>query len=206
LLLRRERGPELRKYIWRLYELGASQSPVLLHEQTDTNWSAFDMAFAAGGERFLVWNGGPKDTNRTIHAYDAASGKELWKAATERTEGDLRVCIDVTGKCFGYPAYAPLNKRLRVVSFSDFGEVGVTAERCEAIPPSGQQSAGDACLFLDGTGKHVVPLVTDWQSLSYVSAFSPNGKLLVWGTAEGVVLVADIQAVLGRLSDLRPSK
>jgi len=35
-----------------------------------------------------------------------------------------------------------------------------------------------------------------------VSAFSPDGKRLAWGTEEGVVLVADIEEVRRRLSGL----
>ncbi len=200
LLLRRERPPGHRKGVWRLHELGASESPVLLHEQTETNWSPVNLVFAPGAGRFLVWHAGGQGGPITIRAYDVASGRELWKAATQGTNPDLRVCADPSGRWFAYTAYA--STRLRLMRFSDFREIGTAAERCEAISPSGQQFVNHDQLMAVLKGTERIPLVTDWTALSWVSAFSPDGTRLAWGTEEGAVLVADIQEVRRRLSGL----
>ena len=98
---------------------------------------------------------------------------------------------------------------MRLLRFSDFREIGTTAAGYDAISPSGQEFASSGSgsqrwLLPDCTGpKHGIPLATDWIGLSWVSTFSPNGKLLAWGTEEGAVLVADLQAVRERLSTLR---
>jgi WD40 repeat protein len=201
LLLRREQAFGPQRWIWRLHELAASARPVLLHEQTETNWSALDMAFAPGGERFLVWNGWPGEAKQYIRAIDVTSGRELWKAATETPRSDMRVCLDPAGRSFAY--MADLSLHLCLMRLSDFKEMGATADRCQAIGPSGKQFTLGQWLLLDHPGStHGIPLVTDWRALSFVSAFSPDGRLLAWATEEGVVLVADIEAVRRRLSAL----
>ncbi|HXP61153.1 MAG TPA: protein kinase [Dongiaceae bacterium] len=200
LLLRRERpasGPQ--KWVWRLHELGASEAPVLLHEQRATNWAPVNLFFAPGGGRFLVWHPGGEGGRNTILACDAASGLELWKAATQGTNPDLRVCADPSGRWFAYTAYASM--RLRLMRFSDFREIGTAAEHCEAISPFGLEFVEHE-LISDRKGSDRTPLATDWTALSWVSAFSPDGTRLAWGTEEGVVLVASIQEVRRRLAGL----
>ena len=203
LLLRRERASKPRRWIWRLLELAESAHPILLHEQTETNWSALDMAFPAGGNRFLVWNGWPAETRQIIRAIDATSGREVWKAATGQPSGDLRICLDPSGRSFGYWTYEL--SHMRLMRLSDFEEIGTTKDRCQAIGPSGERYfVRDEWLLLDRPDlKDRIPLGTDWRALSFVSAFSPNGKLLAQGTEEGVVLVVDIQATRHQLSTLR---
>ena len=203
LLLRRERASKPRRWIWRLHGLAEAAHPVLLHEQTETNWSTLDMVFPAGGKRFLVWNGWPGDTGQIIRAIEVNSGREVWKTATGRPSGDLRVCLDPTGRLFGY--WADQTSHMRLFRFSDFEEIGKTADYCQAIGPSGERFfPRDEWLLIDRPGlKHGIPLGTDWRALSFVSAFSPDGKLLAQGTEEGVVLVADIDALRQLLSTLR---
>jgi WD40 repeat protein len=203
LLLRRERASIQTREIWRLFELGAAETPVLLHEQSDTNWSAVDMRFAAGGERFLVWNGQPEGPPRIIRAYDAASGRELWHAATQRTAGAVAVVVDPTGQWFGYTA--DLSSRLRLVRFSDFTEIGTTVEFREAISPSGGEFVSGQAAFLDrSNADRAVPVVMDWQLLAFVSSFSPDGRLVAWGTEAGVVVVLHLEEVQQRLAGFRP--
>jgi WD40 repeat protein len=203
LLLRRERARERGRGIWRLYALSNSQSPELLHEQTETNWVVRDVALPEGARRFLVWSGGPKGAVRSMHVYDTETGRELWTAATERIEGDLRVCIEPRGEVFGYTA-SNSNSHLRLIRFSDFSELGTTAEDCDAIAPSGRGFARNGWFFPDTSGKsHGIPLLVDRGGAS-LPAFSPNGALLAWGTSEGDVFVVDTQELQRRLSSLLP--
>jgi hypothetical protein len=76
---------------------------------------------------------------------------------------------------------------------------------CQAIGPSGEQYFVQQEWFvLDRPGlKRGIPLGTDGRVLCFVSAFSPDGKLMAQGTEEGVVLVVDIEAVGQRLSALQ---
>jgi hypothetical protein len=71
LLLRREKCQTSQRRVWRLYELGAAPSAILLQEQTEGDWSVHNMAFAPGGDRFLVWHRPAEapGTNVLIHAY-----------------------------------------------------------------------------------------------------------------------------------------
>ncbi len=95
--------------------------------------------------------------------------------------------------------------RYRVVRLSDFKEFGHSPEHCQAIGPSGDQFAvhGPGGLQVRGLGgsESGLPLGSDW-SRSFPPSFSPDGKLLAWGTHEGVVLEADIAEVRRRLAGL----
>ena len=51
LLLRRERLGEDHVRRWRLYQLGDSETPTPLHEQSDRSWRTYGLAFAPGGRR-----------------------------------------------------------------------------------------------------------------------------------------------------------
>ena len=198
LLLRRERGSALRPSIWRLYQLGEAPGPVLLHEQPEMNSWAEELALAPGGERFLVWNGGAKGIPRVIRAYDVATGRELWRDATERTEGNSRILLDPTGKWFGYNAR--VSGAFRIMRFSDFQEIGTSLDGLQAISPSGDALSWPA--LSSGGRQPKVALTTDWELSPDAGAFGKEGKLLAWGTGQGVVLVINTQEVERRLASL----
>jgi hypothetical protein len=203
LLLRRERASPQLGSAWRLYELGDGESPTLLHEQSETNWLAEELALAPGGERFLAWNGGPNGAPRVIRAYDARSGRELWKSVTQRTSGNSRIWLDPTGQFFAYN-WDTEGKPCRVVRFSNFQEVGLTPKMCQAVGPTGREFGIRDCLAVDGApAESWLSLATDWQYSPDTMTFSADGKALAWGSLEGVVLVADIQEVRRRLAPFR---
>lgn len=177
LLLRCERPSPQRASIWRLFELGAPETPLLLRKQVETDWVPESVALAPGGERFLVWPDRPMGTRRAVRAYDVASGRVLWEAPTER-KGELRVWLDPTGRWLGYTAYGS-SYRLRLLRWADGKEVGSTPEVCQAIGPTGRDFYGDGWLYLDGADKKAaIPLETDWHRLPDWSAFSLDGRLL----------------------------
>jgi WD40 repeat protein len=203
-LLRREPVPDGRIWVWRLQNLGTSPTPELLHEQVDRIWSAEGVALSPRAEQFMILSGGPKGEARILHTYDLKSGRELWKTATEMNEDTFHLPFDPTGSKFGFQATIPSGGyHLRLFRSSDFAELGTTPRNCEAIAPYGMGYEGNASFFPGLTGeKNAIPLTTQWTWLGWLSAFSPNGKSLVWGTEDGIVLVADLQEVQQRLSTL----
>jgi len=200
-LLRRERAAENRRWIWRLHELATSEQPALLHQQTNTNWSALGMTFLVDGKRFLVWHASNSETESFLRAYDVVTGQEIWRTATGRSDGDLRVCLDPTGKKFAHDALS--GQPLRLFRLPDFQPIGLTAKGCIAIGPDGEQFLLSPWFLSGRPGDDGFPLWTDWESQSYVCAFSPNGSLVAWATVEGEVLVADLETVRCRLASLQ---
>jgi WD40 repeat protein len=198
LLVRREREPVSSTWIWRLYELKTNGARQLLHQQVEKDWRAQDLAFAPNGDWFLVGSGRGATGPQRVHAYRVADGRELWKSDMR---GDLRACFEPAGRFFACTADAP--RALRLIRCTDFKELGKTVDDCEALSSSGTQYRTSPPLVRDPEQKDDIHLTTDWTTNAWVSAFSPDGSFLAWGTEEGVVLVADIQEVRRRLALLR---
>jgi WD40 repeat protein len=198
LLLRREMSAEHSRWIWRLREL-ANSGPVLLHQQTNSNWSPGGMTFLVDGKRFLVWHGGHPEG--FLRAYDITTGQEIWQTATGTTNSDLRVCLEPGGGKFAHNSES--GQPLRLFRLPDFQTNGWTAKGCNAIGPNGEQFLLPPWLVSGQPGDKGIPLAADWIALAFVAAFSPDGTLLVWGTEEGEVLVADIATVRRRLASLK---
>jgi WD40 repeat protein len=198
LLLRREMSAEHSRWIWRLREL-ANSGPVLLHQQTNSNWSPGGMTFLVDGKHFLVWHGG--NPEGFLRAYDIATGREIWKVATGRNDGDLRICLDPGGRRFAHDSKS--GQPLRLFRLPDFQPVGLAATGCNAIGPSGEQFLLPPWFLSGRSGDDGFPLRTDWTELGFVSAFSLDGSLLAWGTEEGEVLLAHLDTVRRRLASLK---
>jgi WD40 repeat protein len=198
LLLRREMSAEHSRWIWRLREL-ANSGPVLLHQQTNSNWSPGGMTFLVDGKHFLVWHGG--NPEGFLRAYDIATGREIWKVATDRNDGDLRICLDPGGRRFAHDSKS--GQPLRLFRLPDFQPVGLAATGCNAIGPSGEQFLLPPWFLSGRSGDDGFPLRTDWTELGFVSAFSLDGSLLAWGTEEGEVLLAHLDTVRRRLASLK---
>jgi len=207
LLVRRERPsevPDEKLRVWRLRELGAARDPVLLHEQTETNWWAEGLLFQPGGKRFAVWNGGNVGTNRAVRIIQVSDGHEVWRRETALFKGDLRMCFDPGGKWFGCPADLPSPQGF--IDMEGLREMTSSKHGFEAISPSAKDFAGNSLgvPWLQRDGVAPVPLVAEGSQLGWVTAFSPDGKLLAWGTEEGLVHVAHIAEVVRRLAELDP--
>jgi hypothetical protein len=83
----------------------------------------------------------------------------------------------------------------------DFAEIGITGDDYLGVGPLAQEFAGPAWLFPDFLGdKHGIPVVTDWETGSSPPAFTPDGRLLVFGTEEGIVEVAELSVVREHLA------
>lgn len=187
---------------WRVYELPMDGPPVLVHEQTETNWVPYEVALPAGGETFFVSTtseGGPPPV---IRAYALNSGQKLWQVTVPGLKESM-MRPDPTGRWFAYQLDQAFH--FQVVSLSGFKKLGLSPEGCLAVGPSGDEFAVDGprgvsvCRCRGPEDR--VPLGSDWPTYSTPS-FSPDGKLLTWGTKQGAVLVADLQEVRRRLASL----
>jgi WD40 repeat protein len=201
LLLRREVSSESLRWIWRLHELAKSERPDLLHQQTNTDWSPVGMTFLMDGKRFLVWHGGNSETEGFLRAFDTATGREIWRTATGRGDGDLRVCLDPSGKRFAHDSVT--GHPLRMYGLPEFQPIGSTAKGCIALGPNREEFLIPPWLLSGQPPDKGFPLWTDWTEQGYVCAFSPDGTLLAWGTVEGEVLLAHLDTVRRRLASLK---
>ena len=142
LLLRRERSGEDHARCWRLYQLGGSETPTLLHEQSDRSWRPLGLALAPGGRRFLAWDNVGNQTNGVLRAYDT-EGRELWRASSPHCGSGLNVRLDPSGRRFAYlDSSSP--DAFELMDFEDFKEVSTLPRDCTALSPTGQ--------VLDGRG------------------------------------------------------
>jgi len=197
LLLRRERPGEDHARRWRLYQLGDSETPTLLHEQSDRSWETYGLALAPGGKRFLAWDNVGSPPNGVLRAYDM-EGKELWRA---RCPG-LVAHLDPSGRRFAYvDSRSP--DRLKLMDFEDFKEVSSLPAGCCALSPTGQSLDRRGWVYFDRfKPDKMLPMVTTDWTRNYMRCFSPDGKFVAQATEEGVLVISEIAEVRRRLEEL----
>ena len=184
-----------------MYELPDGKPATKVHEQRERSWRTYDVCFPGGGQRFLVREA-PNGRTQVIHVYDTVSGEELWHCGSAADSRWYYMRTDPGGQFFIYYT-GPDSELAHVVELSDFREVCRPEGLCQAIGPTGAPLVSGRwlvpefdhldrriCLEFDGH--------ENWQA----SSFSPSGKLLAWGTTEGVVVVADIREVMHRVASL----
>jgi WD40 repeat protein len=201
LLLRRERPGADRATRWRLNQLGDSETPTLLHEQSDRSWKTYGLAFAPGGRRFLAWDNDRNQTNSVLRAYDT-EGRELWRASSPRSGSGLGVHLDPSGRRFAY-CVSSSPDRYKLVDFEDLKEMSTLPALCTALSPTGQilDERGWVCLDPFKPDKMLPMVTTDW-TCNYMRCFSPDGKFVAQGTLEGVLVMSEIAEVTRRLGGL----
>jgi hypothetical protein len=201
LLLRREDPDKDHAERWRLYQLGDSEKPTLLHEQSDRSWRTLGLALAPGGRRFLASDNVGSPTNCVLRAYDT-EGRELWRASSPYCASGLNVRLDPTGRRFAY-LYSSSPDRYKLMDFEDFKEVSTLPADCGALSPTGQGLSSRGWVYLDHfkPDKMLPMLTTDWTR-NYMCCFSPDGKFVAQATDEGVLVISEISEVARRLAGL----
>jgi hypothetical protein len=201
LLLRREDPNKDHATRWRLYQLGDSETPTLLHEQSDRSWKTDGLALAPGGRRFLVWDTAGNQTNGVLRAYDT-EGRELWRANSPCCGSGLNVRLDPSGRRFAYyDSSSP--DRLKLMDFEDFKQISTLPANCGALSPRGQGLDGRGWIYLDHfkPDKMLPVVTTDWTR-NYMYCFSPDGRFIAQATQEGVLVISEIAEVTRRLAGL----
>lgn len=199
LLLRRDKiGRELKYRVWRLYELRAGTEPVMLHGQTDFNWPAYDVALLVGAGKFLVSSGGMFPGPRAIEVRDLNTGEILWNITTPPTNTHPGLHVDVGGRWFCYGESPRITR-----SLDDYREIPGRDADIISMSPSGKEIVRDNWLIrqLDDP-EDGIPFAPEWQSSGVRPVFSPDGRYLAWGSAKGVVHVADLPVVKERIGTL----
>ncbi len=201
LLLRREQEAKEGRRGWRLYQLGDSDKPTLLCEQTNRSWETFGLAMAPGGRHFVVSDVAGSRTNCVLRVYDT-SGGELWKASSPRCESGLMVRLDPSGHQFAY-LNAGSPDRFTLMEFEGFKAVSTLPTLCAALSPIGQGLDDRGWVYLDhfNPDKMLPMVTTDW-SRNYLRCFSTDGRFVAQATDEGVLIISDIEEVKRRLFGL----
>jgi hypothetical protein len=204
LLARRERGLGQRGLNWwRLYELGKGEIPKLLHEQAETNWVTREMFLPAGSNGFVVLQSDLAMLSHFVRAYDVTSGEQTWSRETKQSQPNLR--WEQTGRWFAYRVND--SDRYRLVRLADFQEIRHVPEGVRSISSSGQQIGLDLdtqpglLIRDDRSAGQILPIGMDW-ALGSDPVFSPDGRLLAWGTLERLIIVAELDEVKQRLAEL----
>jgi len=201
LLLRRERPGEDHARRWRLYELGESETPTLLHEQRDRNCETYGVALAPGGRRFLASQTAGGSTDAVLRAYDMG-GTELWSAKSVPWLTGIGARLDPSGRRFAYVDSSSPD-RFRLMEFEDFKEVSTLPFHCCALGPTGQGLDHRGWVYLDHfKPDKMLPMVTTDWSRNYMSCFSPDGRFVAQATDEGVLILSDIAELKRRLEGL----
>jgi len=199
LLLRREKVPVSGDftYQWKLYELPLNGEPKLLLQQTDTSRVAYIFQLPTGGKVLLAKTQDRRGSNWRTHAIRVADGAEVFKR--DCPEGDRYIPVDPTGKWFATGQLGEAGTH--IFSTADFSEIDYLAEGCWALSPSRRQFSMDNRVVNRNEPELAVTLGLDWQATGF-PAFSSDERYCAQGTAEGLVLVADLPDVRRRLKTL----
>jgi WD40 repeat protein len=204
LVLARSEGIEESRAVWRLYELSADRSPILLHSQTESGWSPLRMVLTPSCEHLILYGRLASGRPHVLRGYEVRSGREVWRKDTTMARDGLTLQVDPSGRRLLCTVHDELVNR--VFRLPGFAEIEVSPKHCGAVGPLSRQYAVHINLeweiFEGGRTEPVIGLGDNWEGDS-VGTFSRDGSMFVWGTREGPVLVAYLAEVRAQLGKLR---
>jgi WD40 repeat protein len=178
---------------------------------TDFNWHVHHTAATPDGKYFVVEGlHGPRGGTRSVNAYDALTGEKLWTLPSQTSLGAAAwFHFDPTGKVlslgdggrnflFDMPSRALLR---------DFGEgalcLGPEAKRWLGVSRANTTDRSLICSVYDqGRERPSLQIAIKSDTISVVSQFSPDGRKIAWGNADGTVSVCDLVEVQRRLAEV----
>jgi eukaryotic-like serine/threonine-protein kinase len=204
--------PESNPRVVRIRNLLARDPMQRASEINDFNWAGLDVTATHDGKIFVVegvkLSSGKR--SRLVGAYEGTTGKKLWSVTTRRTQeyGELR--IDPTGRYVSFRADDGVSPTLvdaysgRFISNLDSRPqcLGPGAQFWMAL--EGRSGRDDALAFFERhSGLSLFKVEFDTFLPSPLSPkFTRDGRYLVWGNADGSLIVFDLNEVNRRLSEV----
>ena len=162
----------------------------------------YDAALSGKGD-FVVVVGVGTNGNNVVKVFDPINGRELCSLPDTGKHGSDWLATDPETSRVGY--WLGTNQGTGFFKMPG-GEFWRSYPSCEvrALSPDGMFLTAQAD---DSRGISVLKTAdTTWRltlgfdhSLAFQSSFSPNGKLLAWGSAEGTVMVCNLSETLTNL-------
>jgi len=181
-----------------------------LAEFRDFNRRVYEAVSVADGRCYVVhgWHDGPDDRYRALLALDGFTGKILWSIRYGGHDNEARrILLDWTGDhVVVEKAEAGRSDRLSLREVKTGNQVGSLDHWPGSPSPDGtrfvQSSSPYQGISLRGDDDHLLLNLGIDQSVSsgYAKTFSPDGKRVAWGNADGSVMVADLDEIQSRLA------
>jgi hypothetical protein len=207
LTVRNEREPGAEhSRRWRVRHLSPDGTSTVLAQQTEPlDWQTYGFALTPDARFFAAWNSIPGGdvAQWELRLIETLTGRELQRHAHLHA-GNTTAVMDASGRYLAFPAG---DSQAKVRTIPDWKLVH-TLNGTPRMAPDGKTMAGRTA---DGAGFTVVPAV-DAPSIPLATVevglgtagpvFSPKGDWVAWGSAHGLVGVADWRAIQSGLSEL----
>jgi hypothetical protein len=158
---------------------------------------------APDGEYFVASGiGGREQPIASIVAYGGATGNMLWSIDRPPPQKEVTGRLDGTGRLLEYQDensrhwLRPHPFRAQDEHPGDEAEFVTLAGRYAVI----HSASHGLPLSVPGTGKPFLTLGPDAKVMTLENAYTPDGRFVAWGTADGAVHVANMPAIRERLT------
>ncbi|MBI1918642.1 MAG: protein kinase [Planctomycetes bacterium] len=158
-----------------------------------------------GSSIVAAGEGGPDGKRRTVRIYDGTTGKEVGILPVDRTDSEIGLYLDVTGKIL---AYQPTNGAQATLVDVPSGEVrGVLPYVTRSLGPGAKHWVGSLPSHQPGLtlvrrqdGKQLFMVGID--SAVHTGPFSADGTRWALGHTDGSVTVCDLPGVQRHLTEI----
>lgn len=198
--------------VLRIRDLAAPQPLAPLAEVANFNWHVFCAATTRNGEILAVegLQVDGADRRRIVGVFDGLTGQTRWSMQLPKTAGYAHIAVDSADSTLTYLAddqgHAGLVALPEGVQIGTFGRaplaLGPRADLVLAEPVRSAVSTeyGYSLFQRDRPELPLVTLGIDYHRNVVSSQFSRDGRLVAWGTEEGVVLLFDLVRIQERLA------
>jgi WD40 repeat protein len=198
-----ERRPEQAGWVCKVRELSSRGFATPLSEVFVAKEPIFDAVLSPPGEWLAIVGPGTQGYN-IVKVFSPLTGRELCALPATGNHGSDWLIADPQSTRVGYWRGTNIGTSLYEMPR---GEPWRNAPRrhVRALSPDGRWGLANApdnfgiTVFKLEDAAWQLRLGLDHENTTFHSCFSPNGRLLAWGTAEGTVCVCELEVVLARL-------
>jgi WD40 repeat protein len=191
--------------VCRLRDLLGTDPHKPLAEHRAFDWRILWTAADPEGRRFYAGGShGEGGTQRAVKAFAALTGEHLWSLPARA--GPSRAALEPAGD---FLAVDLDNAQVTVVAAASGKEVASVLDLTIALGPGAHTFAvgidpphPGLALYRRRGQAHLVTLRSPTRRSSGVSPFSPDGRFLTWGDADGTISVCDVEEVRRRLAEV----